>query len=519
MQVGPSFPFFRTALFASLSLVFPLQVIGKDGYEPVAEQPPLPLREFRGTWIASVWNVDWPSKPGLSGAQQRAELVRILDLVSALNMNAVVLQVRTEGDALYRSSLEPWSHWLTGEQGRAPADGYDPLEFAVREAHARGLELHAWCNPFRARTSREAGAASTHFSRRRPELTMSAGTQVWFNPASAEVRSHVVKVMTDIARRYDVDGIHIDDYFYPYPKETKSGMQLVFNDRTSYQAYRRAGGELEADAWRRSQINQFIQDLSRSLKEVKPWLKFGISPFGIWRPGYPESIKASVDSYLHLGGDSRTWLRQGWVDYLSPQLYWRINQQEQSFTTLTQWWNEQNEKQRHLWPGIASSRIRSEGEDRKRYASESVNEIAAVRKWATAQPGRGHIHWSVSALVADRGGIRAQLEQESYAQRAVIPESPWLGANSAAPKTPVLVAATSGEGVHLQWLRSTADGETVRWWVLQVKDRAGGAWKTARICPGDATGVQWKGQPQSLAVRAMDRTGRLSEAAVVTKRG
>lgn len=519
MQVCPPLSWSRIVWFLLLSFAIHARAAGKAGYEPIAEQPPLPAREFRGTWIASVWNVDWPSKPGLSCAQQRAELVKILDLVAGLNMNAVVLQVRTEGDALYRSALEPWSHWLTGEQGKAPADGYDPLEFAVREAHARGLELHAWCNPFRARTSREVEPAANHFSRRHPELTMSAGTQVWLNPASAEVRSHVVKVMTDIARRYDVDGMHIDDYFYPYPQETKSGMHLIFNDKASYQAYRRAGGELEAEAWRRSQINQFIQDLNRSLKGVKPWLKFGISPFGIWRPGYPESIKASVDSYQHLGGDSRAWLRQGWVDYLAPQLYWRINQKEQSFTTLTQWWNEQNEKHRHLWPGIASSRIRSEGADRKRYASESINEIAAVRKYATGQPGRGHIHWSVSALAADRGGIRAQLQEEAYAQRAVIPESPWLKERPSAPVTPVLMASLSGEGVQLQWLRSTSDGETVRWWVLQVKERTGSAWKTVRTFPGDATAAYWKGQPQTLAVRAMDRTGRLSDAAVVNKQG
>lgn len=513
------FPSSRPVLCLLLLFLCPVQLLGNGGYEPSSKQPPLPLREFRGAWIASVWNVDWPSKPGLSGAQQRAELIKILDLLAGLNMNAVILQVRPEGDALYRSELEPWSHWLSGQQGKPPSDGYDPLEFAVRESHARGLELHAWFNPFRARTSREVGTASNHITRRKPGLTMAAGTQVWLNPAHEEARSHVIRVMTDVARRYDVDGIHIDDYFYPYPKQTSSGMRMQFDDSASYQAYRRGGGTLAADAWRRAQINQFVLDLNRSLKEVKPWIKFGISPFGIWRPGHPEAVEASVDSYLHLAGDSRTWLREGWVDYLSPQLYWRINQKEQSFTALTQWWNSQNERQRHLWPGIASSRIQGEDSDRKRYASETVNQIAAVRKLAARQPGSGHIHWSVSALTGNRGGIQAQLRKSSYAQRALAPESPWLARGASGPKTPVLVAKSRGEGVQLQWLRSTADAGNVRWWVVQVREKAGSDWQVARVFPGEATGAVWNGRPDSLAVRAVDRAGRLSEAAVVVKEG
>lgn len=505
--------------FLSLVLAFSVhaQAFGKASYEPSPEQPPAPRREFRAAWIASVWNVDWPSKPGLTGAQQRAELLKILDVMAGLNMNAVILQVRAEGDALYRSSLEPWSYWLSGRQGEPPSDGYDPLEFAVREAHARGLELHAWCNPFRARASLQVPVASSHICRRKPELTMAAGTQVWLNPGLSEARSHVIKVMTDIARRYDIDGMHIDDYFYPYPKETKSGMRLQFDDSAAYKAYRKGGGDLAADAWRRSNINQFIRELNRSLKEARPSLKFGISPFGIWRPGYPESIKASVDSYLHLAGDSRSWLKEGWVDYLAPQLYWRIKDEEHSFTVLTQWWDAQNEKKRHLWPGIASSRIRSEGPDRKRFASESINEIAAVRKYATRQPASGHIHWSVSALMTDRGGIQDQLRESSYAERAVVPESPWLEGQG--PKTPVLMASENGEGVQLQWLRSTADSGKVRWWVVQVRKGPSSAWQVARVLPGGATGLLWKGQPALVAVRAVDQAGRLSPAAAVARRG
>lgn len=436
----------------------------------------------------------------------------MLDLLAGLHLNAVVLQVRSEGDALYRSSLEPWSRWITGRQGQAPDDGYDPLEFAVREAHSRGLELHAWCNPFRARTNVETPTSTSHISRLRPEWTMKTGTQLWLNPGLPEARAHVVRVMTDIARRYDIDGMHIDDYFYPYPKENRSGMHLQFDDSAAYKAYRRGGGSLEPDAWRRANINEFIRDLNRSLKQEKPWLKYGISPFGIWRPGHPESIKASVDSYLHLAGDSRTWLREGWVDYLSPQLYWRINQKDQSFTLLTQWWNAQNEKGHHLWPGIASSRILSEGDDRKRSASESVNQIAAVRKLATQQPGRGHIHWSVSALTKNRGGIQALLRKSSYAERALIPESPWLAAGPA-PKTPVLQASGGSGTLQLHWLRTPGDAKNVRWWIVQVREKPGADWEIARVLPAEATGITLKGNPAAVALRAMDPAGRLSGAA------
>ncbi|MCA9099415.1 MAG: family 10 glycosylhydrolase, partial [Planctomycetaceae bacterium] len=214
---------FLTILFSVLSLS--LSAFATE-YRPAKSSPPEPLREFRGAWVATVFNIDWPSRPGLSPDQQRAEMIRLLDLAAASGLNALILQVRPEGDALYASKLEPWSYWLTGQMGKAPSDGYDPLTFAVSEAHRRGIELHAWFNPFRARATQSTSASPSHLSRSHPEWLMSvSGSQAWTDPGLREVQSRATEVMVDVCRRYEVDGIHIDDYFYPYPK--KSGGKMI----------------------------------------------------------------------------------------------------------------------------------------------------------------------------------------------------------------------------------------------------------------------------------------------------
>ena len=288
---------------------------------PTQEKPgPLP-REFRAAWIATAYNIDWPSKKGLPAAQQQAELRRMLDSIASLRMNAVIFQVRPMGDAFYESKLEPWSHFLTGRMGRSP--GYDPLAFCIKEAHARGLEVHAWFNPFRALCNNDIQASSTHITRRNPGITKRYGTQTWCDPGHPTSRSHALKVIADVTRRYDIDGVHLDDYFYPYPKK---GVRPFADGKTPAQ--------------RRAYIDDFVKDLYSTVKKEKPWVRVGISPFGIWRPGVPSSIKAGLDSYEDLAGDSRKWLKNSWVDYLSPQLYWRIDPPDQSFPVLLKWWRE-----------------------------------------------------------------------------------------------------------------------------------------------------------------------------------
>jgi uncharacterized lipoprotein YddW (UPF0748 family) len=480
-------------------------------YRPADLEPPLPAREFRAAWIASVWNVDWPSRPGLPPSRQREELTGILDVAARTRLNAIIFQVRPEADALYPSKLEPWSYWLTGEQGKGPGDGYDPLAFAVREAHARGIELHAWFNPFRARSTSQVKPAGGHATRRHPEWLLEAGSQVWLNPGLPAVRERAIAVITDVATRYDIDGVHIDDYFYPYPKDGKA----VFDDSKTYAGYRAKGGKLAVGDWRRAQIDGFVKELGGVVHRVRPQLKFGVSPFGIWRPGTPGTIEAGIDSYEDLAADSRLWLREGWVDYLSPQLYWRIDQEAQSFGTLVRWWSEQGRGRRHVWPGIASSRIQGEGSDRARRSLETVNQIALTRRHATSGGGSGHAHWSMSALMEDRDGLRARLASGPYADLAVVPESPWLGGRGVTA-LPGLKATAAVDSVRLDWKRPERGSDAVRWWVVQTKGRTSG-WTTARILPGEAVSTVVRGVPSALALRAVDPAGRISKAVCLGK--
>ena len=312
--------------------------------------PPFP-REFRGLWVASVNNIDWPSKPGLSAEQQQTELIALLERAQRLGFNAVLLQVRPCCDALYRSEKEPWSEYLTGTMGQDP--GWDPLEVAVTEAHVRGLELHAWVNPFRARQSgAKSPAAPHHIAVRRKDLVKTYGALLWLDPGEPAARQHSLDVLMDIVQRYDIDGLHVDDYFYPYKifTDEKNKVEKPFPDDNAWKKYTQSGGTLERSDWRRSNIDTFIRDLYQQIKVAKPHVKFGISPFGIWRPGNPPQI-TGYDAYANLYGDSRKWMQEGWADYFSPQLYWKIEQPGQSFPVLLIWWSQQNTQNRHLWPG------------------------------------------------------------------------------------------------------------------------------------------------------------------------
>jgi uncharacterized lipoprotein YddW (UPF0748 family) len=284
-----------------------------------ADAPPV-LREFRGVWVATVGNMDWPSKRTLSTAEQQQELRTLFDRAEALKLNAVIFQVRPAADALYASSLEPWSEFLTGTQGKRPQPFWDPLAFAIAEAHARGIELHAWFNPYRAGFVRgKSPAASSHIRRTSPTLVKKYGSYLWMDPGEAAVRARTVKVIVDVVKRYDVDGIHLDDYFYPYPESDRRGRVLPFPDATSYAKYRKTGGKLDRADWRRENVNTLVRQLHDTVHATKPWVRFGISPFGIWRPGYPQQIRG-FDAYEKLYADARKWLREGWVDYFTPQL-------------------------------------------------------------------------------------------------------------------------------------------------------------------------------------------------------
>jgi len=279
-----------------------------------AQDPPPVAREFRAVWVATVGNIDWPSKPGLSTWDQQRELLAILDRSAALNLNAVVFQIRPGADALYASPYEPWSQFITGRQGRGPEPPWDPLAFAVEQAHKRGLELHAWFNPYRAAYSRDTLNSRTHISRTDPGLVREYGRYLWMDPGDAEVRRRSVRAVVDVVKRYDVDGVHIDDYFYPYPENDAQGKPIVFPDSVTYARYRKGGGKLARDDWRRDNVDKLVEQFYKSVHAAKPYVKVGVSPFGIWRPGNPAQIKG-FDAYAQIYADSKKWLVNGWADY------------------------------------------------------------------------------------------------------------------------------------------------------------------------------------------------------------
>jgi uncharacterized lipoprotein YddW (UPF0748 family) len=285
-------------------------------------------REFRGVWVSCIWGADFPSKPGLSAQKQQAEWIALLEQVQAMNFNAVFLQVRPEGDALYDSKLEPWSHWLTGKQGQPPEPYYDPLQFAIDQCHQRNIELHAWFNPYRASNTGDDFQVAPHIAVTHPEVVYDWGNQRWMDPGAKVVQDLTYSVILDVVRRYDVDGVQLDDYLYPYPIAGQN-----FPDDKTYQAYKTSGGNLSLGDWRRENVNQLIQRLSVGVRSEKPWVKFGVSPFGIYRPGQPAQIRG-LDAYDSLYADALKWLQQGWVDYLAPQLYWRIDPPAQSYPAL-----------------------------------------------------------------------------------------------------------------------------------------------------------------------------------------
>jgi uncharacterized lipoprotein YddW (UPF0748 family) len=460
--------------------------------------PPPPLREFRAAWIATVGNSCWPSKPGLSTAQQKAELIALLDRAAALKLNAVIFQVRPACDALYASSLEPWSEYLTGVQGRAPSPFYDPLAFAIAEAHKRGLELHAWFNPFRAHHFQAVSPiAPNHISKTHPELVRNYGRYLWLDPGDPAVRDYSLRVVMDVVKRYDVDGIHFDDYFYPYKEKNSAGNEIDFPDDSTWKRFGIASG-LARDDWRRHNVDVFMEQTYRAIKAEKPWVKFGISPFGIWRPKNPPGI-SGFDAYTELYADSRKWLRAGWCDYFTPQLYWGIAPTTTSFTTLLNWWNSENVLHRHIWPGMNSLNV---GE--KWPPSEIINQINATR-WLHDD---GQVHWNISALM-NNAALDAALRRDSYQQPALIPASPWL--DSTPPEKPKLtVLIEKNFRLEMRW--ETSGGEPVRLWVLQF--RTDGIWMTEILPANETNRLLENLAPDAISIRAVDRTGKLSEPAV-----
>lgn len=461
--------------------------------------PPTVAREFRGLWIASVANIDWPSRPGLSAEAARAELRALLDRARASGLNAVILQVRPAGDALYASTLEPWSEYLTGAQGVAPKPWWDPLKYAVDEAHRRGLELHAWFNPYRARHGTARGPLSSrHFSVTRQSLARSYGDQRWMDPGEPAVRAHTIRVIIDVVTRYDIDGVHIDDYFYPYKERDRRGRTIEFPDAETYLRYVRGGGTLARDDWRRENVNALVRELYASIHAAKPWVKFGVSPFGIWRPGFPESV-VGFDAYDELYADARKWLQEGWLDYFSPQLYWPVAQAGQEYPILLRWWAEQNAFGRHLWPGNYTSKVGTRSLTAWRTA-EIEDQIRATRAEAGAS---GNVHFSAVAFLEDRDSLATRLSRSVYDAPAMVPPSPWMRVPPQGE--PQVALARGANGAWIATLTPTAPtaDERPRWWLVQTRN-AEGAWRST-LMNGALQRIIVPAAADRLAVRAVDR--------------
>lgn len=458
--------------------------------------PPDPAREFRGVWVATVANINWPSKPGLSVSSQKTELLAILDAARENNLNAIILQVRPACDAMYASDLEPWSEYLTGTMGRPPKPLYDPLEFAVTAAHRRGLELHAWFNPFRARHhSAQSPVSADHISKTRPDLVHPYGGYLWLDPGQPAARDHALKVILDVVRRYDIDGVHFDDYFYPYPEADARGGTLPFPDSATWKKH--GAGMARAD-WRRRNVDLFVQQVQKAVHAEKPWVQFGISPFGIWRPGHPKEARG-LDAYDSLYADARRWLRQGWVDYMVPQLYWSIDSAGQSFPALLEWWEDQNLKRRHLWPGLNAVKVGDPWP-----VSEILNQVKLTRQFGLA----GQVYYNISEF-QNNPSFDRQLKTGFYAQPALTPTSPWLDATP--PPRPKLTL-TRGEHLRATW--TPGEGEHVSRWVLQIY--SGARWTTHLLSTDAGDFDLTAAAPGAIALRAVDRAGNLSEAVTLS---
>ncbi len=381
-------------------------------------------REFRAAWVATVANINWPSKPGLPVDSQKKEAIALLDFLKEHHFNAVVFQVRPQADALYQSSLEPWSYYLTGVQGKAPEPFYDPLAFWTEAAHDRGLEMHVWLNPYRSHHKVGGPLSDSSIVKRKPELMVYLKDGYWwFDPSLKATKEHSTAVVMDIVKRYDIDGVHFDDYFYPYREYNKGD---DFPDSASYAAYQSGGGKLSRGDWRRDAVNSFIENLYKEIKKEKKHVKFGLSPFGMWRPGYPEGI-CCFDQYDVLYADAKLWLNKGWIDYFSPQLYWPINRANASFPLLLGWWRDENIMNRHLWPGISVG-----GDTSARNVNEIMSQIMISRGMTPVS--KGVIHWSIGQVYRNLNMQKALLNGP-YKNDALVPASPWL--DNDAPKAPL----------------------------------------------------------------------------------
>ena len=409
-----------------------------------------PKYEFRAVWVATVNNIDWPSKSGLSTEQQKKEVVDILDMHSKNGMNAVIMQIRPTADAFYKSELEPWSRYISGTQGKAPSPFYDPLQFWIEQCHQRNMEFHAWLNPFRVAQNANEPLAANHIAFKHPEWIVNYGDKLYFDPGIPQAREFVIKVVTDIVSRYDLDAIHFDDYFYPYP------LKEDFPDENSFVQYNRGFLKEQKAFWRRDNVDLLIKALSENIKKTKPWVKFGISPFGVWRnkaddPDGSETT-AGTTNYDHLYADILKWQKNGWIDYCLPQLYWQIGHSSVDFVGLSKWWAAHSfDRAMYIGQAVYKLEANSTIPDWKD-PDQLVKQIQVIRQIPSLG---GSAFYSSVHFKRDLFGFDQTLRDKLYKFPALVPPMPWI--DNKAPEPPTHFKK---RGNKLKWKTVQPESET-----------------------------------------------------------
>ncbi|HTG65952.1 MAG TPA: family 10 glycosylhydrolase [Flavobacterium sp.] len=379
-----------------------------------------PKNEFRAVWIATVANIDWPIKNTDSVEKQKADFLAILDAYKRLNYNVVIVQIRTAGDALYPTNLAPWSKYLTGKQGQAPVPFYDPLEWMINEAHNRGFEFHAWLNPYRATMDLNTTVLSKdHDVLKHPEWMIKYGGKYYYNPALPEVQNHLMTVVEEVVTKYDIDAIHFDDYFYPYKVVGE-----IFNDTAAYKKY---GKGMNIEDWRRDNVNTYVKNTFNSIKKLKPWVQFGISPFGVWRNKSVDpkgsDTQAGQTNYDDLYADPMAWMEGNYIDYILPQLYWSIDHPKASYAKLSKWWSENTNANTALYIGNGSYKINADSDKKWFLPSEIPNQIDLTRTFKNIN---GNAFFSAKYFVNQNRAVTQLLESKQYKYPAlpyVVPNS------------------------------------------------------------------------------------------------
>ncbi|HET6256349.1 MAG TPA: family 10 glycosylhydrolase [Puia sp.] len=426
-----------------------------------------PKYEFRAVWVASVENIDWPSKKGLPVDSQKAEFIRLLDMHQRNGLNAVVVQIRPAADAFYPSPYEPWSEWLTGIQGQPPSPYYDPLAFMIDETHKRGMEFHAWCNPYRAvHTIGKSSVAPDHITRQHPNWFVRFEKTLYFDPGNKEVQDYVTNIIRDIVRRYDIDALHFDDYFYPYDIVEGGPPGKDFPDNRTYVLY---GGGLSKADWRRANVDSVIVRISKVIKAEKPHCKFGISPFAIWRniDKDPEGsdTHAGVTDYDNLYANILLWLRNGWIDYVVPQVYFEFSHPHAPYAVLVDWWARHSYGRQcyiGLAPFLAGTR------PAWRDSTQLTRQIRVLRTYPTIQ---GAVFFSSRSFDTNPNGWCDSLHDNYYSYPALIPPMPWI--DSTKPHAPLFhIENNEKEHSLTAWLSKGDPQDTLRGFAIYRSDSA-----------------------------------------------